>query len=83
VGLRFASRAAVAAAAGALAVLAVTAGPVSATADASPAAAVAQPTLRLVDAADTPGKLDLRSAAHPVRRLARVHIPREPALRRL
>jgi peptidoglycan-N-acetylglucosamine deacetylase len=62
VGLRFASRAAVAAAAGALAVLAVTAGPVSATADASPAAAVAQPTLRLVDAADTPGKLDLRSA---------------------
>jgi peptidoglycan-N-acetylglucosamine deacetylase len=62
VGLRFASRDAVAAAAGALAVLAVTAGPVSATADASPAAAVAQPTLRLVDAADTPGKLDLRSA---------------------
>jgi len=52
----------VAAAAAALAVVAATAGTVSTTASAAPAAArVAAPTLRLVDAADTPGKLDLRS----------------------
>ena len=61
-GLRFASRSAVVAAAAAVVAIAATAGPVSTTAAASPAAAtVAQPTLRLVDAADTPGKLDLRS----------------------
>jgi len=51
-----------AAAAAALAAVAATAGPVSTTAAAAPAVArVAAPTLRLVDAADTPGKLDLRS----------------------
>jgi peptidoglycan-N-acetylglucosamine deacetylase len=62
VGFRFASRAAAAAAA-ALAAIAATAGPVSTTAVASPATVTTTgPTLRLVDAADTPGKLDLRSA---------------------
>jgi len=62
VGLRVVSRAVAAAAAAALAAVAATAGPVSTTAAAAPAAAtVAAPTLRLVDAADTPGKLDLRS----------------------
>jgi peptidoglycan/xylan/chitin deacetylase (PgdA/CDA1 family) len=51
-----------AAAAAALAAVSATAGPVSTTAAAAPAAAtVAAPTLRLVDAADAPGKLDLRS----------------------
>ena len=61
-GLRVVSRAVAAAAAAALAAVAATAGPVSTTAAAAPAAAtVAAPTLRLVDAADTPGKLDLRS----------------------
>jgi peptidoglycan/xylan/chitin deacetylase (PgdA/CDA1 family) len=62
VGLRFASRAAAAAAVAALATLATATGPVSATAGAAPAVTVPEPTLRLVDAADTPGKLDLRSA---------------------
>ena len=61
VGLRFASRAASAAAVAVLAALAATAGSVSAIA-AAPAVTGAEPTLRLVDAADTPGKLDLRSA---------------------
>jgi len=62
VGLRVVSRAAAAAVAAALAGVAATAGPVSTTAAAAPAAArVAAPTLRLVDAGDTPGKLDLRS----------------------
>ncbi len=60
-GLRFVSRIATVAAAAALAAIAATAGPVSVTAAAPAAAAVAEPTLRLVDAADTPGKLDLRS----------------------
>ena len=61
-GRRFASRAAVAAAVAALATLAATAVPVSATAGAASAVTVPEPTLRLIDAADTPGKLDLRSA---------------------
>jgi peptidoglycan/xylan/chitin deacetylase (PgdA/CDA1 family) len=62
VGLRVVSRAVAAAAAAVLAAVAATAGPVSTTAAAAPAAAtVPAPTLRLVDAADTPGKLDLRS----------------------
>lgn len=61
-GLRVVSRAVAAAAAAALAAVAATAGPGSTAAAAAPAAAtVAAPTLRLVDAADTPGKLDLRS----------------------
>jgi len=51
-----------AAAAAALAGVAATASPVSTTAAAAPAVAtVAAPSLRLVDGADTPGKLDLRS----------------------
>jgi peptidoglycan-N-acetylglucosamine deacetylase len=62
VGRRSAFRAAAAAAVAALAVIAATAGPVSATVAAVPAVTGAQPTLRLLDAADTPGKLDLRSA---------------------
>jgi peptidoglycan/xylan/chitin deacetylase (PgdA/CDA1 family) len=63
VGLRFASRAAAAAAAAALAAIAATAGPAASAVVAAPApVAAAGPTLRLVDAADTPGKLDLRSA---------------------
>jgi peptidoglycan/xylan/chitin deacetylase (PgdA/CDA1 family) len=62
VGPRVASRTAAAAAAAALAVAAATAGPVTTTAATLPAAArVAAPTLRLVDGADTQGKLDLRS----------------------
>ena len=61
VGLRVVSRAVAAAAAAVLAAVAATAGPVSTTAAAPAAATVAAPTLRLVDAADTPGKLDLRS----------------------
>jgi peptidoglycan/xylan/chitin deacetylase (PgdA/CDA1 family) len=63
VGLRVTSRAAAAAVAAVLAAGAATAGSVApTTASASPAAAiVAQPTLRLVDAGDTLGKLDLRS----------------------
>jgi peptidoglycan/xylan/chitin deacetylase (PgdA/CDA1 family) len=60
VGLRVVSRAVAAAAAAALAAVAATAGPGSTTAAAAPAT-VAAPTLRLVDAADTPGQLDLRS----------------------
>jgi len=62
VGPRIASRTAVAAAAAGLAAVAATAGPVATTAATVPAAATAAaPTLRLIDGADTPGKLDLRS----------------------
>jgi peptidoglycan-N-acetylglucosamine deacetylase len=63
VGLRFASRAAAVAAAAALAAIASTAEPVAAATAVSPAVvSTTGPTLRLTDAADAPGKLDLRSA---------------------
>jgi peptidoglycan/xylan/chitin deacetylase (PgdA/CDA1 family) len=62
VGLRFASRAVAAAAAAALAAVAATAAPVAATTASPVAVTTAGPTLRLIDAADTPGELDLRSA---------------------
>jgi peptidoglycan-N-acetylglucosamine deacetylase len=62
VGLRFAFRPASTVATAALAALAATAGTVAASTAAAPAVAGSTgPTLRLLDPAETPGRLDLRS----------------------